>query len=41
MTSGGVVFAAWKVVHGRAIIARLFLTVKRRRGERFTWRRSR
>ncbi|HJQ26115.1 MAG TPA: RNA polymerase sigma-70 factor [Blastocatellia bacterium] len=33
---GGVVFAARKVVHGRALIARLFLTVKRRRGERFT-----
>jgi RNA polymerase sigma-70 factor (ECF subfamily) len=38
MTSdgGGVVFAARKVVRGRAVIARLFLTVKRRRGERFT-----
>jgi RNA polymerase sigma-70 factor, ECF subfamily len=33
---GGVVFAARKIVHGRALITRIFLTVKRRLGERFT-----
>jgi RNA polymerase sigma-70 factor, ECF subfamily len=33
---GGVVFAARKIVRGRTLITRLFLTVKRKRGERFT-----
>ena len=33
---GGVVFAARKIVHGRTLITRIFLTLKRRRGERLT-----
>lgn len=33
---GGVVYAARKIVHGRTLITRIFITVKRRYGGRFT-----
>lgn len=33
---GGVVFAARKIVHGRTLITRIFVTAKRRHGERLT-----